>query len=123
MLRLYPSGARTVGRLTDAFAAEFLELYARHGKSSTVESKIYMVGRYIQPAFGHVTVDAISLEQVRDRFACLADQPGIASPALPILSMMMRKAEPWRYRARNTDLRLNTKRYRIEPMDRYLAAE
>ena len=99
MLRLYPSGARTVGRLTDVFAAEFLELYARHGMSSTVESKIYMVGGYIQPAFGHVTVDAISLEQVRDWFACLADQPRIASRALPILSIMMPMAGPWRYRA------------------------
>ena len=82
-----------------------------------------MVGRYFLPAFGHVTVDAVSLEQVRDWFACLADQPGIASPALPVLSMMMRIAEPWRYRAQNTDLRRNTKRYRIKPMDRYLAAE
>ncbi len=82
-----------------------------------------MLGEYIQPAFGHVTVDAVSLEQVRDWLACLADQPGIASPALPVLSMMMRTAEPWRYRAQDTDFRRYTTRYRAKPMDRYLAAE
>ena len=93
------NGTRTPGHPTDVFAAEFLELHARHGKPSTVESDIYMLGEYILPAFGHVTMDAVSLEQVRGWFACLADQPGIASRALPVLSVMMLMAEPWRYHA------------------------
>ena len=61
-------GPRTPGRPMHAFAAEFLERQARHWKPRTLETNTYMVYRYILPAFGSMTVDAIAVEHVRDWF-------------------------------------------------------
>ena len=56
-----------------------------------------MVRSYILPAFGHMTVDAIAVEHVKDWFASMAEQPGSANRAMPVLSVMMRMAELWGY--------------------------
>ncbi len=82
---LTDDGPRTPGHPMDAFAAEFLERYARHWKPSTLESSAYMVRNHILPAFGHMTVDAIAVEHVRDWFASMAGKPGSANRAMPIL--------------------------------------
>ena len=60
------SGPRTPGRPMDAFAVEFLERYARHWKPKTLESNRYFIRNHILPAFGHMTVDAITPEHVKD---------------------------------------------------------
>ena len=52
-----------------------------------------LVRKYILPAFGHLTVDAITVEHVKDWFASMADRPGSANRAIPVLSVMMRMAE------------------------------
>ena len=70
-----------------------------------------------------MTVDAIAVEHVKDRFASMAEQPGSANRAMPILSSMMRKAELCGYRQRNTNSCKNAKRYRMEPKARFLMAE
>ena len=117
------NGPRTPGRPMDAFAAEFLDRQARHWKPRTLESNTYMVGKYILPAFGHMTVDAIAVEHVKDWFASMADRPGSANRAMPILFMMMRMAELWGYRPYNSNPCKNAKRYRMEPKARFLTAE
>ena len=60
-----------------------------------------MVRKDILPAFGHMTVDAIAVEHVKDWFASMAELPGSANRAMPVLSTMMRMAELWGYRRHN----------------------
>ncbi len=75
------NGLKTPGHPMDDFAAEFLDRQARHWKLRTLESNAYMVRKCILPAFGHMTVDAIAVEHVRDWFASMADGP--APPTAP----------------------------------------
>ena len=116
-------GPRTPGHPMDAFAAEFHDRQAWHWKPTTHESNAYMVRKYILPAFVHITVDAIAVEHVKDWFASMADRPGSANRAMPVLSTMMRMAELWGYRPHNSNPCKNTKRYRMEPKARFLTAE
>ena len=116
-------GPRMPGHPMDAFAAEFLDRQARHWKPATQASNAYMVRKYILPAFGHMTVDAIAVEHVKDWFASMAEQPGSANRAMPVLSTMMRMAELWGYRRHNSNPCKNAKRYRMEPKARFLTAD
>ncbi len=116
-------GPRTPGRPMDAFADEFLERYARHWKPKTLESSALCIRKYILPAFGHLTVDAITVEHVKDWFASMADRPGMANRSMPVLSVMMRMAELWGYRPHNSNPCKNTKRYRMQARERFLTAE
>ena len=117
------NGHRTPGHPMDAFAGEFLDRHARHWKARTLESNNYMVRKYILPAFGHLTIDAITVEHVKDWFASMADRPGSANRAMPVLSVMMRMAELWGYRPHNANPCKNAKRYRMQPKARFLTAE
>ena len=117
------NGPRTPGHPMDAFAAEFLDRQAWRWKPGTRESNAYLVRKYILPAFRHMTVDASAVEHVKDWFASMADRPGAANRAMPVLSMMMRMAELWGYRSHNSNPCKNARRYRMEPKARFLAAE
>ena len=117
------SGPRTPGHPMDAFAEEFLERYARHWKPRILESSAYRVRNHILPAFGYLTVDAITVEHVRDWLASMAGKPASANRAMPVLSMMMRMAELWGYRPHNSNPCRNTRRYKMKPMERFLTAE
>jgi len=117
------NGPRTPGHPMDAFAAEFLERYARHWKPSTLAGSTYVVRRYILPAFGHLTVDAIAVEHVKDWFASMAERPGAANRAMPTLSVMMRMAELWGYRVHNSNPCKNTRRYPLQARERFLTAD
>ena len=117
------SGPRTPGHPMTAFAGEFLDRQAHRWKPRTLETNSRIVRKDILPAFGHLTVDAITVEQVRDWFASMSQRPGIANRAMPGLSMMMRMAEFWGYRAHNSNPCRNTKRYRMKPMERFLTAK
>ena len=114
---------RTPGRAMDTFADEFLDRQARHWKPATVQANTYMVRKYILPTFGHLTVDAVTVEHVRDWFASMADRPGSANRAMPILSGMMRMAELWGYRSHNSNPCKKTRRYRMQPKERFLSAD
>ena len=116
-------GPKTPGHPMTAFAGEFLERYARHWKPRTLQTNRFLVRNHILPAFGHMTVDAIAVEHVTDWFASMADRPGSANRSMPLLSVMMRMAELWGYRPHNSNPCKNTRRYRTEPKERFLAAE
>ena len=117
------NGPRTPGHPMDAFAAEFLERYARHWKPRTLTASAYFVRNHILPAFGHRTVDAITVEHVRDWFASMAGKPGSANRAMPTLSVMMRMAELWGYRTHNSNPCKNTRRYKTQAKERFLTAD
>ncbi len=116
-------GPRTPGHPMDAFADEFLEREARQWKPRTLATNTRCIRKEILPAFGHLTVDAIAAEHVNDWFASMADRPGIANRSMPVLSVMMKMAELWGYRRHNSNPCKNTKRYRMQPKERFLSAE
>ena len=96
-------GPRYPGRPMAEFADEFLERHARHWKPRTLEANRLVMCDRIVPAFGHLTVDAIGVEHVRDWFASMA--------------------ELWGYRLHNTNPCKNTRRYATTPKERFLSAE
>ena len=53
----------------------------------------------------------------------MAERPGSANRAMPVLSTMMKMAELWGYRPHNSNPCKNAKRYRMKPRERYLSAE
>ena len=117
------TGPRTPGRPMTEFAAEFIERHARHWKPSTLETNRRFIDKCILPAFGHMTVDEITVEHVRDWFASMAERRGIANRCVPVLSTMMRIAELWGYGLHNTNPCKNTRRYPMAPKERYLSPE
>ena len=117
------NGPRTPGHPMAAFAGEFLDRQARLWKPNTRDTNASIVHKEILPAFGGLTVDAITVEQVRDWFASMSDRPGIANRAMPVLSMMMRMAELWGYRRHNINPCKNTRRYKMKPLERFLTVE
>ena len=117
------SGPRTPGRPMTAFAEEFLDRQAHRWKPRTVETNSRIVRKDILPTFGDLTVDAITVEQVRDWFASMSKRPGIANRAMPVLSMMVRMAELWGYRVHNSNPCKNTRHYRTKPKERFLTAD
>ncbi len=62
-----------------------------------------MVDKYILPTFGHLTVDAIAVEHVKDWSASMVDL--------------------WEYRPHNSNPCKNARRYRMQPRERFLTAE
>ena len=116
-------GPKTPGRPMNAFADEFLERQARHWKPATLETNKAAVRNHILPALGHLTVDAIAPEHVKDWFASMSATPGNANRAMPVLSMMMRMAELWGYRVHNTNPCRNTRRFKMAPKERFLSPE
>ena len=117
------TGPRTSGRAMTAFADEFIHRHTHHWKPGTLETNRHIIHKHILPAFGNLTVDEIAVEHVRDWFASMAERPGIANRSVPVLSVMMRMAELWGYRAHNTNPCKNTRRYRMQPKERFLTAE
>ena len=116
-------GPRTPGHPMTVFADEFLERHGRHWKPRTVATNGGILRRDILPAFGHMTVDAIAEDDVKRWFASLSERPGVANRAMPVLSVMMRMAELWGYRAHNTNPCKRTRRYRMKPKERFLTAD
>ena len=117
------SGPKSPGHPMVTFAEEFLDRQAPRWKPKTLATNARIVRKNILPAFGEMTVDTVSVEHVRDWFASMSARPGIANRAMPVLSMMMKMAEQWGYRARNSNPCRNTRRYRMKPMERFLTAD
>ncbi len=116
-------GPKTPGHPMTTFAAEFLDRQAARWKPKTQATNTRVVHKNILPTFGGMTVDAVTAEHVRDWFASMSARPGIANRAMPVLSMMMKMAELWGYRAHNSNPCRNTRRYRMKPMERFLTTD
>ena len=117
------NGPRTPGHPMDAFAAEFLDRQVRRWKPGTRETNGYLVRKYILPAFGHMTVDAIAVEHVKDWFASMADRPGAANRAFEILRAMMFRAEEWGLRERGSNPCLGIAKNPRKKLARFLDAD
>ena len=117
------NGPRKPGHPMSAFAEEFLKRQAHRWKPRTRELNTRIVRKDILPVFGDTAVDAITAEQVKEWFASMSGRPGLANRSMPVLSVMMRMAELWGYRAHNTNPCKRTERFRMKPMERFLTAE
>ena len=95
----------------------------RAAKPRTLETNDRLIRRHILPAFGYLTVDAVTREQVQDWFASSSQRPGGANRAMPVLSMMMRTAELWGCRVHNTNPCKNTHHFKTAPKERYLTPD
>ena len=102
---------------------EFFDRQARTGRPRHWTPTPTWSASPILPAFDHLTVDAVTVEHVKDWFASMADRPGAANRAMPVLSVMMRMAELWGYRPHNSNPCKNAKRYRMRPKARFLSAK
>ena len=51
----------------------------------------------------------------------MSDRPGIANRSMPVLFMMMRRAELWGYRLHNSNPCKRTRRYGVAPKERFLS--
>lgn len=105
------------------FAEEFLTRYRRNWKPSTYQSALYTINGSILPHFGDMTVDRITRADVTRWFAGMADRPGKANRSLPVLSVMMREAEIYGYRAQGSNPCRNMTRYKRVRKERYLNRE
>ncbi len=105
------------------FAEEFFIRYARHWKPRTLATSRYCYQRELLPAFGYLTVGAITRADVMQWFTGLAHRPGVANRALPVLSVMLREAEIWNYRPKGSQPCKNIKRYARPEVGHYLTAE
>ena len=117
-------GHRTPGQPMDAFAEEFLD--PLRPPLEAPDPAIQQVSSFATtscPPSVNLTVDAITVAHVKDWFASMADRPGSANRAMPLLSVMMRMAELWGYRPHNSNPCKKTKRYRTEPKELFLTAE
>ena len=92
----------------DAFAEEFLERLARHWKPRTLGTNSYVVRQYILPAFGHMMVNAIAAESIKEMFASMSSRPSSANRTMRVLSTTMRVAELWGLRPHNSNPFKNT---------------
>ncbi len=97
--------------------------HARHWKSRTLKTNKGVIDKHILPAFGHLTVDALTRELVQDWFASMSACPGSANRAMPVLSTMMRMAELWGYWVHNSNPCKNTRRYKMEARERFLSPD
>ena len=105
------------------FAEEFLTRYRRNWKPSTYQSALYIINGSILPHFGQMTVQGITRADVTRWFAGMADRPGKANRSLPVLSVMMREAEIYGYRAQGSNPCRNMTRYRRVRKERYLGQD
>ena len=117
------TGPRSPGHPMASFAEEFLDRQAPRWKPKTRRTNARIIQKNILPSVGGMTVDAVTVEHIRDWFASMSARPGIANRAMPVLSMMMKMAELRGYRAHNSNPCRNTRRYRMKQMERYPTAE
>ena len=105
------------------FAEEFLSRYRRNWKPGTYAVSLAILRREILPFFAERTVGDIARTDVARWFAGMADRPGLANRALPVLSVMMREAELYGYRAADDGNPCEgVRRYRRPRRERHLDA-
>ena len=114
---------RQTGPLMRDFADEFMRREARRWKPSTRESNRDMLRRYVLPFFGAMPVADITRADVQRWFASMSGTPGNANRAVPVLSVMMRRAELWELRPQGSNPCRNMRRYRMVPRERFLSAD
>ena len=82
----------TVGELAERFLEEYAAVRYKPGTLAWTRT---VVGRYIVPELGKLTLAAVERTQVRDLHHRLSHAPSIANMVVRTLSLMYRLAEDW----------------------------
>ncbi|MCY4597347.1 MAG: site-specific integrase [Bryobacterales bacterium] len=114
---------RETGPLFADFADEFMRRQAPRWKPSTRQGNRYLLDRYIVPFFGAMPVAKIARADVRRWFDSMSAIPASANRTLPVLSVMMRKAELLDYRPQGSNPCRNMRRYKTAPRERFLSLD
>ena len=98
------------GPLFRYFADEFMRRQGPRWKPATRASNRSALRNHILPFFGGMRVADIARADVRRWFDSMSGAPGTANRALPVLSVMMTRAELWERRARPVTVTLKAVR-------------
>ena len=105
------------------FVTEFMRRLGRRWKPTTRNSNRHLIDRYLVPFFGTMPVAEIARADVQRWFDSMSATPGAANRALPVLSVMMRKAELWDFRPQGSNPCRNMRRYKTTPRERFLSVD
>ena len=106
----------------ETIADEVFRRYARNWKPSTLKVNLNYYRNHILPRFKGRPIACIDSRDVRQWFASLHAKPASADRSAPILSVIMRQAEVYGYRAAGSNPCKGIKRYRREGRERFLSA-
>ncbi len=105
----------------ETVADEVFRRYARNWKPSTLKVNRNYYSNHILPWFEGRPIADISAHDVRRWFASLHSTPVSADRSAPILSVIMRQAEVYGYRAEGTNPCAGIKRYRRQGRQRFMS--
>ena len=108
--------------LFEAVAEETFERYGRNWKPRTFEVNRGYYRNQILPWFGGRQIAEIARQDVRRWFASLRETPAAADRSAPVLSVIMRQAEVYGYRAEGSNPCKGIRRYRRQGRERFLTA-
>ena len=106
----------------ESVADEVFRRYARNWKPSTLKVNQSYYRNQILPWFEGRPIGDITAHDVRRWFASLHETPVAADRSAPVLSVIMRQAEIYGYRAEGTNPCTGIKRYRRQGRERFLSA-
>ncbi len=111
------------GPLFRYFADEFMRRQGPRWKPATRESNRSALQNHILPFFGGIRVADIARADVQRWFDSMSGAPASANRALPVLSVMMTRAELWDLRPQGSNPCRNMRRYRTKPRERFLSLD
>ena len=114
---------RRTGPLFRYFADEFMRRQGPRWKPATRASNRSALRNHILPFFGEIRVADIARADVQRWFDSMSGAPARANRALPVLSVMMTRAELWDLRPQGSNPCRNMRRYRTRPRERFLSLD
>ena len=110
-------------RLFKDVAEEVFCRYGRHWKPQTLNVNRVYLRNQILPWFRDRPIDDITRSEVQDWFADLGETPAAADRSLPVLSVVLRQAETYGYREKNSNPCMGLRRYRRRGRERCLSQD
>ena len=109
--------------LFETVAAEVFRRYRRHWKPRTLEVNLGYYKKQILPWFRGRPINGITRLDVQRWFASLHDTPVAADRSAPVLSVILRQAEVYGYRAEGSNPCKGIRRYRRQGRERFLSPD
>lgn len=109
--------------LFDDVAAQVISRESRLWKPATLAVNRSYLRNQIMPFFGGRSIADIARHDVQRWFASLHATPSAANRALPLLSVILRKAELFGYRPQDSNPCAGIRRFRVRPPNRFLTAD
>ena len=108
--------------LFETVAEEVFRRHGRHWKPRTRDVNLAYLRNQILPWFEGMAIADITRTDVRKWFASLHGTPAAADRSVPVLSVILRQAEVYGYRAEGSNPCIGIRRYRRRGRERFLTA-